>query len=152
MEKQEYMIRLQMLQQEAEKIEQQVQAIDQQINELGGIRESIEALSTKKDKELLANIGKGIFVKTELKEEEMFVNVGRGIMVKKTADDTKRIIEEQTKKMFEAKESFMVRIQEIQEQMQNLIMEIQNSNHEHSCGNEDCECEEPCEDCSCEKN
>jgi len=150
MEQQEYFMRVQMLGQEAEKIEQQIQAMDQQISELNAVKQSLEALYSGQNKEILANLGKGIFVKAEIKSKDLFVNVGKEVIVKKSITDTLKVIDDQNTKMLSGKEEFIVRIQEIQEQMQELIEASQGSKTKgHACENEDCECEEECEDCSC---
>jgi prefoldin alpha subunit len=156
MEQQEYFIKMQMLGQEAEKIEQQIQTIDQQISELASVRESLQALESGKQKEILANLGKGIFIKTELKGKELLVNVGKEIIVEKSINDTLKVIEDQTTKLITGKEGFISRIQELQENMQTLLMQAQKENpsgseeHCHTCDG-DCDCQEPCEDCSCHK-
>lgn len=158
MEQQECFMRIQMLGQEAEKIEQQIQAIDQQMAELSAVKESLENLNSEKGKsrEILANLGKGIFAKAQINEEDLFVNVGREVVVKRTIKETLSIIEAQSKKLVEGREEFVEKIQELQENMQDLMSELQTkSGVGDSCGrkcqHEDCECEEPCEDCECEK-
>lgn len=159
-------MKMQMLGQEAEKIEQQIQAIDQQLNEMNAVRESIVALSQNKKGEILANLGKGIFAFAEVKSNDLLVNVGKEIIVKKKPEETLAIIDEQTKKLLAGKDNFIQRIQELQGNMQDILLEVQRSSeghsheecggdcehdHKHECSNESCECEEPCEDCECEK-
>jgi prefoldin alpha subunit len=158
MEQQEYFMRMQMLGQEAEKIEQQIQSIDQQMSEMNAVKESIQAINDGKQKEILANLGKGIFISAEIKSKELLVNIGKEIILKKTPEETVRIIDDQNKKLMAGKEQFIERIQELQVNMQELLMQAQNQAGEHShehahagCGDEDCKCEEPCEDCECEK-
>jgi len=160
MDEQQYFMKMQMLGQEAEKIEQQVQMIDQQNMELMAVRESVAAMKENKNKEILANLGKGIFVKADIKDENLFVNVGKDVLVKKNPDETIKIIDEQLVKLTAGKEQFIGRIGELQEEMQNLLLEAQKfqrasgEKHEHECSgceNENCECEEPCEDCECAK-
>jgi len=148
-----------MMGQEAERLEQQVQAIDQQLQEMNSVKESIIAIKEsdeKKEKTILANLGKGIFIKADLKDKALFVNVGKDVIVKKTPDETLKIIEEQNKRLLEGKEQFIENIREVQEEMQKLLMAMQKEHgktgehsHECECGDEDCECEEPCEDCDC---
>jgi prefoldin alpha subunit len=161
MNQQEYFMQMQMLGQEAEKCEQQMQMIDQQSIELVAVRDSIvsikESSGKEKETEILANLGKGIFVKADLKEKDLYVNIGKDVIVKKTPDETIKIIDEQTKRMAEGKMAMTERIQQLQIEMNNLLMKAQKEQGEHShehnhsgCGNEDCECEEPCEDCECE--
>ncbi len=162
MNQQEYFMQMQMLGQEAEKLDQQMQMIDQQSIELAAVRDSIvsikESSGKEKETEILANLGKGIFVKADLKEKNLYINIGKDVIVRKTPDETLKIIDEQTKKMAEGKMAMTERIQQLQLEMNNLLMKAQkeqggeNSHgHNHSsCGDADCECEEPCEDCECE--
>lgn len=154
MNEQEYFMQINMMGQEAQRLEQQIQVIDQQIMELNAVRESLQAISTSNGKaEILASLGKGIFVKADLKDKEVFVNVGKDVIIKKTPEETLKVIEHETTRMIEGKDMFISKIQEIQDQMQSMMEEMQNrapsTEHTHSCG-EDCECEEPCEDCACE--
>lgn len=156
MEQQEYFMQVQMLGQEAERIEQQIQVIEQQVAELSAVKQSVESIRTSDDKrEILANLGKGIFVKADLKDKELFINVGKDVIIKKTPEETIKVIDNETQRMMEGKSAMISRIQEIQENMQQLMQEMQSAqgnNHNHSCCNEECECEEPCEDCECEKS
>jgi prefoldin alpha subunit len=155
MEQQEYFMRINMMGQEAERIEQQIQMIDQHLSELGAVNESILAIkNSDKNKEILANLGKGIFVKADLREKNLFVNVGRDVLIKKTPDETIKVIQGETTKLMEGKELLIEKIQGIQESMKSMMEEMQNQagneQHGHSCGNEECQCETPCEDCECE--
>jgi len=158
MNQQESFMQMQMLGQEAEKLDQQMQMIDQQVVELAAVRESIVSIKDNKDKnaEILANLGKGIFIKADLKSKDLFVNIGKDVIVKKTPDETLKIIDEQTKKMTDGKIAMTERIQQLQIEMNNILMQAQKAqaehshSHEHKCENEECNCEDPCEDCECE--
>ena len=125
MEQQEYFLKMQMLGQEAEKIEQQIQAIEQQAAELQAVRESLEAIKGGKQKEMLANLGKGIFIPAEIKEKELLVNVGKSILIKKNPEETLKIIGEQIKKLIDGKNGFVLKIENLQEEMQQLLLEMQ---------------------------
>ena len=160
MENQEQFMKMQMLGQEAEKIDQQIQAIDQQITEMNAVKESITNLESNKnkDREILANLGKGVFVKAELKGNDFFVNVGKEVLLKKNGKDLIKIFDEQITRLNSGKEEFNLRIAQLQMEMQGFLADMQEAQAKksegHSCGGEcehdDCECEEPCEDCSCE--
>jgi prefoldin alpha subunit len=164
MEQHEYIMKMQMLGQEAEKIEQQIQVFDQQITELTSVKESIAAIKDGEQKEILSNLGKGIFLKTQIRDTELLVNVGKEVVVNKTAEETIEVIDNQTMKLMQGKESLIQRISELQASMQQLLMQAQSDEnfkpgakahsheHSHSCSHEDCECEEPCEDCECERS
>ena len=158
MENQEQFIKMQMLGQEAEKIEQQIQMIEQQIAEMNAVKESVSALDNNKNKEILANLGKGVFAKAELKGNDFFVNVGKEVLVRKNAKETLKIFDDQLKKLMGGKDEFSLRTGQLQMEMQSLLAEMQESQekqgHQHNhdseceCG-EECECEEPCEECEC---
>jgi len=155
MEQQEYFMKMQMLGQEAERIEQQIQMIEQQVAEMSAVRESVEIIKEGKNKEVLANLGKGIFVRADLREKDLLVNVGKEVIVKKTPDETIKVIDDQIKRLIMGKQQFIERINELQNDMQKMLLQMQKEHsqsgeHSHKCENEDCECEEPCEDCSCE--
>ena len=157
MEQQQYMMKMQMLGQEAEKLEQQLQMIDQQSSDLNAVLESVQVIKEGKSKELLANLGKGIFVRADLKEkdlENLLQNSKKDTIVKKPPEQTIQVIEDQLGKLAAGKEQFVDRIAELQNEMQNLLLQVQReqSGHKHSsaCEHEDCECETPCEDCECE--
>jgi len=161
---QQLMMQIQMLSQEAEKIEQHIQLMDQQGNELQEIRKSLEEIKSGPEKqEILANLGKGILIKAEVKSKELFVNIGRDVVIKKSPVETLEIIDNQLLKLGEGREELIKRIQDIQQQVQQLLIQARASdkcdleNHQHSdeCGCEDdCECENDCEgscgeDCKC---
>lgn len=135
MENQESFMKLQMLQNEGQKLEEQIQLIDQQSSELSSIKECIENIEKEKSQsnEILTNLGKGIFVKTLLKEKELYVNVGKEIIIKKNTKETIKIIDEQISKLSNAKVEMFERVQNLQEEMQNLFLEVQRSseNHKH---------------------
>jgi len=156
MDEQQYIMQMQIMEQEANQLDQQIQAIDQQVSELTSVKESLEALETsKKNKNMLANLGKGIFVETEIKSNELLVNVGKNILIKKTPEQAIKIIDEQMAKLSEGRGQILERIEELQVNMQNLLLDAQKHAgvgkhaHNHSCENDNCECEEPCDDCKC---
>ena len=125
MEQQEYIMRINMLGQEAEKFESQMQMIDQQMSELDSVKESLSEIKKGvKNTEILANLGKGIFVKSELKDEKLYVNVGKEIMVRKTPEETIKVIEDQLRKLANHKDKITEGIEEIQENMQLLLREM----------------------------
>jgi len=163
MEKQEYLMRMQIIEEEARQIEAQIEMIDQQTNELIQISKSLEELSrVGENPEFLANLGKGIFIKAKALEKELFVSIGKGNVIKKTPREAIEIIATQLRRASETKSEFMSRINELQIDMQKLVEEAEKteSKEEHhkkdcDCG-DDCKCEdEECEcedDCKCEEH
>lgn len=119
MGKEEYLYRLSLLQEEANKLEEQINIVNQQINEFEILKLSLEKID--EGREILAGLGKGVFVKSETKEKELFVNVGCGIVVKKNIQDTGEIVDKQIKQMFQLKVNLLHQIEQINIELQNLV-------------------------------
>ena len=111
------------MQQEAEKLSEQVQIINQQIAEFEILKLSLDNLDKSKEKEILANLGKGIFVKSRIEDKELFVNVGSGVVVKKKAEEACKIIDKQVSQLGELKRNMLDEIEKINSQLQELIVE-----------------------------
>lgn len=121
MANEEFILKLSMMQQQAEKLEEQIQLINQQIQELGDLRLNLDKI---KEGEILANLGKGIFVRSEIKEKKLFVNIGEKIIVRKTAEETQELIQKQILRLEEIKSQLLGEIQEVNLNLQNLIQEV----------------------------
>ncbi|MEK6820408.1 MAG: prefoldin subunit alpha [Nanoarchaeota archaeon] len=128
MKKEEYLLRLSMLEQEANKIEEQIGIINQQISELEVLKLSLKNLSRTEEKEVLAPLGRGIFFKSELKEKELFVNVGREVVVKKSPEETAEIIEVQVSQMRAIKEHLISNITEVRMQLEDVVEQARQEN------------------------
>lgn len=118
----EYIYKFSMMQQEAEKIEEQINAVNQQMQELEKIKTSVENL----ENEVLAPLGRGIFFKAEKKEDSLYVNVGENIVVKKSRKDTSELIQQQMMKLAEMKNILLSEIEKINLEMQEIIADIQS--------------------------
>jgi len=125
MAKEELLIKLSMLEQQANEQAEKIQAIDNQISELESLKLSLRKMEKSKGKEMLAPLGRGIFIKTEIKDERLFVNVGNKTIVKKTPRETEEIIESQINEMEGIKHHLMHNIQQINQQLQSLFEEAQ---------------------------
>jgi prefoldin alpha subunit len=148
MEKQEYLMRMQVIEEEARQMEMQIEMIDQQTNELIQISKSLEELSqVEENPEFLANLGKGIFIKAKALEKELFVSIGKGIVIKKTSKEAIEIITTQLRRASETKLEFISRINELQMNMQKLVEEAEKTNTKEEHHKKNCECGE---DCKCE--
>ena len=127
MEQQEYLIKLQMLEQEASQYGEQLEMIDKQVVELNRLKKDIENLSNTKEKEMFSEVGKGIYVKGELNNSQMLVDVGHRVFVPKTSNEIKSIVDSQIKKFADVKEEIAQKIEEINQEVDNLIKEISGS-------------------------
>lgn len=125
MAKEELLIKLSMLEQQANEQAEKVQAIDNQVNELESLKLSLKKMEKSKGKEMLAPLGRGIFLKTEVKEDKVFVNVGSRTLVKKTFSEAAEIVDAQIKEMENLKHQLMHNIDEINQNLRDLVEEAQ---------------------------
>ncbi|MDO8528336.1 MAG: prefoldin subunit alpha [Nanoarchaeota archaeon] len=126
-EKQELMMKLGFFEQQIRQIQQQIQAIEQGIVEMTSLNSGLEELQGKKDAEILAPIGRGIYAKAKLLSEELIVNVGSNNLVTKGISETRKLIESQIQKLEEIKV-------EMNNNLENLGKEIESvmgEKHEH---------------------
>ncbi|MDD5193427.1 MAG: prefoldin subunit alpha, partial [Candidatus Nanoarchaeia archaeon] len=106
------------------------------------IEETLEKISEKDSKEMLANLGRKIFIPVEIKDKTLIVEVGNKTFVKKSIPETKKLISEQMEKLTSARVQILERLEELQEEMQRMIDEIQKNEHTHKhdgkckCGHE----------------
>ena len=148
MEKQEYLMRMGIIEEEARQIEGQIEIIDQQTSELIQISKSLEELwRAEENPEFLANFGKGIFIKAKALEKELFVSIGKGTVVKKTPKEAIEIITTQLKGASETKAEFMSRINELQKEMQEIVKNVEKEDDKKTHGHKHEECDDPgCEE------
>jgi len=125
MAKEEVLLQLSMLEQQANEITEKIQAVDNQVSELESLKFSLKKMEKSKGKEMLSPLGRGIFLKTEVKDEKVFVNVGNKTLVKKTFSEASEIIEKQIFEMQEIKHHLLHNIEQINSQLQNLVEEAQ---------------------------
>lgn len=156
--RQQLAMQFQMFEQQIRMTQEQLQAVEQAIVEIGSLNLQLDELIGKKDNEILAPIGRGIYANAKLLSEELLVDIGSKNFVKKTIPETKNIIQNQIKKLEKVKEELNGELEKINTELTNVFMEHQKLHgHEHSdscdCG-EDCECEGDCDDeeCSCGKH
>ena len=125
MEKQELLLRLSMFENEAKQIQEQAELANQQIAEFEVLKNSLDKLENEEEKEFLAALGKGVFIKSEIKDKELFVNIGNGIVIKKKPEETKKIIERQIGQLESLRTELVNGIEKLNSEMQKLIEEAQ---------------------------
>jgi len=124
---QEQIMQFQMIEQEANQLNQQMQMIEQNINEMIELKDSLDELENYKEGEMLVNIGKRIYLPVNAKPEKLIVEVGKGNLVEKNIVDTKKIVEEQVEKLNIGKMQVSERLEELQGEMMKMISEIEAS-------------------------
>jgi prefoldin alpha subunit len=122
---QELMMKFQMFEQQAQQLQQQLQAVTEGVVELGQLNLGLDDLKGGKGKEIMAPYGRGIFVKAKLLEEELTVDIGNKNFVKKNVDETKKTIQDQIKKLEEMKAQLEGSLEKLGAEMQTMIMEVQ---------------------------
>ncbi len=118
-------MQFQMLEGEADKISQQFQLIEGNLNEIVDIKEGLGEIEKKETNEILVNIGKKIFVPVEIKDKNLIIEVGNKKFVKKSIRETKELIEEQIEKLLHAKQEMTSKFEELQEKANRLMMQVE---------------------------
>ncbi|MAE49521.1 prefoldin subunit alpha [Candidatus Pacearchaeota archaeon] len=115
------------IEQQSQQAQQHLQMIEEQIKELDDFKSHLDSLKGKKDQELLAGLGKGVFVKTDLTSDQLYVNVGSGVVVQKTPDQAKTTIDSQIKQLQEARLHITAQIETMNQQLMSLFQEVQKA-------------------------
>jgi len=142
---QEQIMQFQMMQEEANKFSQQLQMIESNLKEIEEIQNGLSEIEKKETIEILANIGKKIYIPVEIKDKNLIIEVGNKKFVKKSITETKELIKEQIVKLNSARQEITQRLEQLQEEAGRLMMEIENSQekeheHKHEHG-DNCDCE-----------
>lgn len=150
-EQQELAIKFQMFEQQIRMFQEQLQAVEQAIVELGSLNLGLDELIGKKDNEILAPVGRGIYAKSKLLSEELLVDIGDKNFVTKSIPETKKILQEQIKKLEKIREELNMELEKINTELTNVFMKSQMKGHSHKGKqkhDEECDCEG---ECKCEK-
>jgi len=124
-QQQDIIYSLGMYEQHIKQLSQQLQAVEENIVELNSLIFDLDEI--KKGKEVLAQVGKGIFVNANLTSDELTVNVGERNFVKKNIPETKKLIKEQLSKLENVKKELEMKIDEIGGEIQRILSEMEGS-------------------------
>jgi len=124
-EEQELMMKLQMFEQQIRQLQEQMQAVENGIAELSSLHLGLEDMKGAGGKEILAPVGRGMFIKTKLLSEELFVDIGEKNFVKKTIPGSQKIIASQVKKLEELKKELANNLEKINAELTNTFMATQ---------------------------
>ena len=125
----ELVFKFQMFEQQMQNIQQQLQAVEQAIVDMGRLNLGLDELKGGVGKEIVAPIGKGIFAKANLSSEELLVDIGEGNIIQKTIPQTKELIQEQIKRLGNAKEELNKAMEEINGELEKIFLEAQKDNN-----------------------
>ena len=109
---------------EAEALEERIGFIEQQIIELRDFEGGLGRLEETKNKEMIAGIGKGVFLKSTFEKKELFVDVGAGVIVKKDLGSVMKVIGEQIERLEALRDDARERLGELKETFDALIEQI----------------------------
>lgn len=159
MTEQELQMKFAMFEQQIQAIQQQLQAVEQAIVDLSSLNVGMEELIGKKDSEIMAPIGRGIYAKAKLLSEDLIVDVGGKNFVNKSIPKTKELISEQLDKLGQVRDDLNCELEKINSELTNTFMEHQQKMQggekpkdiEGLCGcGEECQGEKCGDDCKCE--
>lgn len=120
---QELIFKLSVFEQQAQQLQQQLQAVEQGIIEINSLSLGLDEIKGKIGGEIFAPIGRGIFAKTKLDSEELLVDVGGKNFVKKSIPETKKLIENQIKNLEDIRKDLENSIEEVNQQLTDLVLE-----------------------------
>lgn len=128
----EYLMRLNMLEQRIQKVQEQLMLVEQQRAEISSLSSSLDKIKGKKDREILAHIGKGIFIKSKImNNDEIIVDVGSKVFLKKSIDGGKEIIEKQLEELANVKDILLEDLSKTKNEAEAIILEIERSREEN---------------------
>ncbi len=114
-------MQLNMLEQQGREIQQQVGLVNQKIGELTVLKLSLNRIHETKEKEFLAPLGEGVFLKAKIEEKELFVNVGSKLVVRKSIKETEDLIERQVKQLESVKNELEEQVEKLNTELQKLV-------------------------------
>ena len=110
----------------SEEAEKQLEFVNHQIKELEEFGNGIEEFGDIENKEILAPIGRGVFIKADRKDEKLFVEVGAGVVIKKDSGEVKEIIDGQIKKFHGARGQLREQLQEYASAFYEMLEEVKS--------------------------
>ena len=114
-----------MFEQQIRLIQEQLQAVEQALFDLETVDIGLEELIGKKDNEILAPIGRGIYAKAKLISDELIVDIGGKNFVNKSIPDTQKILKDQIEKLKKIKEDLNLEMEKINEELTRVFVESQ---------------------------
>ena len=100
-ERQQKLVELQILNQQAEYIRNQIINMCEQVENLQRLREGLKHIGQEKlNNDMFAPLSSGVFIKASLKDtEEVLVAVGAGVFVKKEINEVIEMLQEQEERI-----------------------------------------------------
>lgn len=119
-----------MMEQEGQQLNEQLQMIEQSVKEMMELKGSLDEIERGKSNDILANLGKRIYIPVEIKDKNLIVEVGRGNFVKKSIPETQSVIDEQIGRLSEGRGQIMGRLGELQGEMMQMVQSFESGKEE----------------------
>ncbi len=107
-------------------LQQQLQAVERGVNELQSLSFGLDELPGSEGKEILAQIGRGIYAKAKIISEELMVNIGDNNFVTRSIPEAKELLEGQIKKLQEVESDLEKSIEFTNKEFMEMVQEYQN--------------------------
>lgn len=130
MPSEEAIMKMKMLEEAAEERKQHIETVGKQLEDMTHLKNCLEALENEKNKEILANLGRGVFLNSKVNDNKVFVNVGSKVLVRKTFKEAVEIIDRQISGLSELKASLSEGIDKINHELYHLLEDIQKEEKE----------------------
>ena len=121
---QELLLKATIMERQSRELEQNLQIVDQQIRELNSFSDSLKSFDSRDDKEIFAPFGKGVYSKATLHEKDLLVNVGAGVFVKKSPNETIAAIDSQLSQLKEARRHLSMQLEAYAQNFRSLLAEF----------------------------
>ena len=130
--KQEHIIQIQLIEQEANQLSEQLKLIELNVQEMNELKLSLDEIDNlnDKDKKILTNLGRKIYLPVTINDNKLIVEVGKNNFVKKSIPETKEIINDQTERLNDTKYQIIGMLNNLQTEMDNLIREIEGEQNQ----------------------
>ncbi len=114
------------IQQGMQKAQQDLQQVEQQLKMIKSTREGIEELSKKEEQDVIAPIGEGVYMPSEIKNtEKTLVEVGAGVVLEKTPDQAIITLGDRKDSLLDVKKKLKAQQKKLQRQYQQIAQQIQ---------------------------
>lgn len=130
--KQEHIIQIQLIEQEANQLSEQLKLIELNVQEMNELKLSLDEIDNLDDnnKKILTNLGRKIYLPVTINDNNLIVEVGKDNFVKKSIPETKKIINDQIERLNDAKYQIIGMLNDLQTKMDSLISEIEEEQNQ----------------------
>lgn len=118
---QELIMKFENVNAQMQELNEQGKIVETQLRELNQFGDSLKAMYENDSDEMLASLGKGVFVKTDIRDKKLFVEVGSGYMVKKTPEAAMDVVKSQIGKLSEMKIQIGERVEVLNEELRKIL-------------------------------